>query len=80
MSKLMSEAQITKTLVLLDNWATQETHSLFFKYIQDTLGHEIEFVMANTGPSTAVKHYDQYYFENIIVMSPSIKGKSVKIH
>lgn len=76
--KLISEAVITKTLVLLDNWATKETHFLFFKYLSETIGHELEFVMASQGPHS-VKHYDQYYYDNIILMAPSIKGKSLHI-
>ena len=71
---LISEEVITKTLVVVDNWATLETHSVFFSHIRDVLGHKIEYAMAQTGPHI-VKHYDEYYFDNIIFMSPSTKGK-----
>ena len=51
-----------------------ESHSIFFDHIgQGKLGHEIEFAMANQGPSGKVKHHDAYYFDNIVLMSPSIK-------
>ena len=75
--KLISEDKLTQTLVLLDNWATIETHSIFFNYLAKTVGHELEFVMASQGPHS-VKHYDQYYYDNIILMTPSIKGKSIQ--
>ena len=54
---LISTNQAVKTLVLLDDWATVETHSIFFNHLAKTIGHELEFVMANQGPHS-VKHYD----------------------
>jgi P2-related tail formation protein len=72
---LISEEHVTKTLVVLDNWATIESHSVFFSHITDKLGHQVEYAMATTGPNI-VKHYDEYYFDNIIFMAPSTKGKS----
>ena len=65
---------MTKTLVVLDSWATIESHSVFFAHLKDKLGHQIEYAMASTGPHI-VKHYDEYYFDNIIFMAPSSKGK-----
>jgi hypothetical protein len=35
----------TKTLVLLDSWATIETHSHMFDYLRESLGHEVSFEM-----------------------------------
>ncbi len=35
----------TETLVLLDSWATIQTHSHMFDYLSDTLGHKITFEM-----------------------------------
>ena len=75
---LISEEIVTKTLVVVDSWATLETHSVFFAHIRDVLGHKIEYAMGSTGPHI-VKHYDEYYFDNIIFMSPSIKGKSFSL-
>ena len=71
--KLISEDVQVKTLVLLDNWGTVETHSIFFDHLSKTIGHEIEYVMANQ-VDLSVKHYDQYYYDNIILMAPSIRG------
>ena len=73
-AKLILQEHVTKTLIVLDNWAIIETHSVFFKHLKDKLGHKLEFAMASTGPQI-VKHYDEYYFDNIIFMAPSSKGK-----
>ena len=74
-AKLISNEARTKTLVVLDNWATIETHSMFFNHLSQTLDHDVEYAMASIGPHM-VKHYDEYYFDNIIFMSPASKGKS----
>ena len=71
--KLIREDLKTKTLVVLDNWATVESHSMFFDHVRDTLGHNVEFAMHDWDGK--VKHLDSYYFDNIIMMSPSTKGK-----
>lgn len=77
-SGLISEDTATKTLVVVDDWATVESHSILFDHIgKGKLGHEIEFAMANTGPQGKVKHHDAYYFDNIVLMSPSIKENDI---
>ena len=38
-ARLVSTDLTTKTLVLLDSWATVETHSLFFAHLSNNLGH-----------------------------------------
>ena len=73
---LISDERATKTLVLVDDWATIETHSAFFDHIKMNLGHEIEYAISTEGPAGKVKHHDAYYFDNIIMMAPSTKGKS----
>jgi len=70
-AKLVSSDVTTKTLVLLDNWATVETHSLFFSHLKNNLGHTIEYAMASEAP--LIKYHDKQYFENIIMMTPSVK-------
>jgi hypothetical protein len=57
--------------VLLDNWATVETHSLFFDHLKTNLGHQMEYAMASEAP--LIKYHDKQYFENIILMTPSVK-------
>ena len=45
-----------KTLVLVDTWATLETHSIFFEHIK-TMGagnHTLEFKLISGNPSDAV--------------------------
>ena len=74
---LISEQKVTKTLVLVDDWATVETHSLFFDHVRSNLGHEIEYAMASQGPSGKVKHHDAYYFDNMVMMAPSIKESDI---
>ena len=61
-----------KTLVLLDNWATIETHSIFFETLRKDGGHTLQFEMASSGPQ--IKYYEEYFFDNIILMAPSVRG------
>ena len=42
---LIKEDTATKTLVLVDDWSTIETHSILFDHLKSTLGHVIEFDM-----------------------------------
>lgn len=42
---LIKQDTATKTLVLLDDWATIETHSILFDHVMGTLGHQLEFDM-----------------------------------
>jgi hypothetical protein len=61
-AKLISDEMATKTLVLLDSWATIETHSIFFDHIkgsreQGKLGHDVEFAMASEAP--IIKYHDK---------------------
>ena len=75
-AKFISEETETKTLVLLDNWATVETHSVMFDHLKNKIGHKVEFAMADVGPSI-VKHYDEFYWDNILIMAPSMKESEV---
>lgn len=56
-AKFVSENLETKTLVLLDDWSTIGTHSIFFDHLKNQIGHTVEFAMADVGPPV-VKHYD----------------------
>ena len=33
--------------------------------------------MADKGPSGKVQHNDSYYFDNIVLMTPTVKGKCI---
>lgn len=61
-----------KTLVLLDNWAIIETHSIFFDTLKHN-GHTVMFDMINPAPQ--IKYYEEYFFDNIILMAPSVRGR-----
>lgn len=58
--------------MLLDNWATIETHSIFFETLKQN-GHSIMFEMVSPAPQ--IKYYEEFYFDNIILMAPSVRGK-----
>jgi hypothetical protein len=75
-AKFVAEDDEVKTLVLLDNWATIETHSTLFDHLKNSIGHKVEFAMADVGPSI-VKHYDEFYWNNILVMAPSMKESEI---
>ena len=64
----------TETLVLLDSWATIETHGHMFNYLRDTLGHQVTFEMIESKIHLK-DSAQQWRFDNIVLMAPSIKGK-----
>ena len=59
------------TLILLDDWSIVETHSIFFDSLKND-GHSLLFEMVN--PPPAIKYYEEYFYDNIILMAPSTKG------
>ncbi|PRD21309.1 UNVERIFIED_CONTAM: ddost [Trichonephila clavipes] len=60
-----------QTLVLLDNLAIRETHSMFFKGLQDR-GFQLTFKTADDPGLTLIK-YGEYLFEHLIIFSPSVE-------
>ena len=52
----MQEKSQNKTLVLVDTWATLETHSIFFEHIKTMGGgnHTLEFKLISGNPSDPV--------------------------
>jgi len=59
------------TLVLLDDYSIVETHSIFFdSLVKD--GHVLHYEMI-TPNAPSIKYYDEYYYDNIILMAPSVK-------
>jgi len=58
-------------LVLLDSWATIETHSFFFETLKKVGGHTLTFEM--TSNNFQIKYYEEYFYDNIILMAPSIR-------
>jgi len=64
-----------QTLVLVDDWATLESHSIFFESLRKD-GHKLVF--ESVSPPPQIKYYDDYFYDNIILMAPSAKGISIK--
>ncbi|KAG8201863.1 hypothetical protein JTE90_027343 [Oedothorax gibbosus] len=60
-----------QTLVLLDNLAIRETHSMFFKGLQDR-GFQLTFKTADD-PALSLIKYGEYLFEHLIIFSPSVE-------
>jgi hypothetical protein len=63
-----------KTLVLLDDWSILDSHSIFFDSLKRD-GHELQFENAN--PPPPIKYYDEYFYDNIILMAPAAKGRRI---
>lgn len=59
------------TLVLLDNLAIKETHSIFFKTLQDG-GYNLTFKLADDA-SLQLSKYGEYLYEHLIIFAPSIE-------
>ncbi|XP_031557244.1 dolichyl-diphosphooligosaccharide--protein glycosyltransferase 48 kDa subunit-like [Actinia tenebrosa] len=60
-----------KTLVLLDNANTKETHSIFFGSLKDK-GYELIFRTADD-PGLALVKYGEFLYDNLIIFSPSVE-------
>lgn len=73
---IVVSANITsKTLVLLDNDNLRNTHSTFFKKLQKF--GEVSFAHANQ-KEIKLKYYDEYLYDQIIIMCTSSKGMSLR--
>ncbi|KAK2586779.1 hypothetical protein KPH14_011806 [Odynerus spinipes] len=59
------------TLVLLDNLAIKETHSIFFRTLQDG-GYSLTFKLADDA-SLQLSKYGEYLYEHLIIFAPSIE-------
>jgi oligosaccharyltransferase complex subunit beta len=68
-----------KTLVLLDNWAIRETHSIFFKTLRDR-GYDLTYKTADDSSLSLVK-YGEFLYDNLIIFAPSVEefGGSVDV-
>ena len=67
-----------KTLVIVDTWATLETHSIFFDHIQKmgAGNHTLEYKLIS-GMSTDKVNFEQfnkYFYDNIILMAPTVQS------
>ncbi|KAM3961729.1 dolichyl-diphosphooligosaccharide--protein glycosyltransferase non-catalytic subunit Ost48 [Aphomia sociella] len=59
-----------ETLVLVDNLNIRETHSQFFKSLQDR-GYTLTFKLADDA-SIVLSKYGEYVYKNLIIFSPSV--------
>ena len=71
-ASLIPRKQGIQTLVLLDDWATIDTHSIFFESLRRD-GHNLVFEGAN--PPPLIKYFDDFFYDNVIFMAPNVKGK-----
>ncbi|PSN34155.1 Dolichyl-diphosphooligosaccharide--protein glycosyltransferase 48 kDa subunit [Blattella germanica] len=59
------------TLVLLDNLAIKETHSMFFKSLQER-GYTLTFKSADDA-SLVLSKYGEFLYEHLIIFAPSVE-------
>ncbi|XP_057658135.1 dolichyl-diphosphooligosaccharide--protein glycosyltransferase 48 kDa subunit [Diorhabda carinulata] len=59
------------TLVLLDNQVIKETHSTFFRSLQDR-GYILTFKIADDS-SLVLSKYGEYLYKNLIIFAPSVE-------
>ena len=60
-----------KVLVLLDNLNIKESHSIFFKNLQD-LGLDVTYRVADD-PSIILKKYGSFLYDHLIIFSPTVE-------
>ncbi|XP_011164882.1 dolichyl-diphosphooligosaccharide--protein glycosyltransferase 48 kDa subunit [Solenopsis invicta] len=58
-------------LVLLDNLAIKETHSIFFKMLQDS-GYALTFKSADDA-TLQLSKYGEYLYEHLIIFAPTVE-------
>ncbi|XP_020608905.1 dolichyl-diphosphooligosaccharide--protein glycosyltransferase 48 kDa subunit-like [Orbicella faveolata] len=61
-----------KTLVLVDNANTKETHSIFFNSLKER-GFDLVFRSADDSSLSLVK-YGEFLYQHLIIFSPSVEG------
>jgi oligosaccharyltransferase complex subunit beta len=60
-----------RVLVLLDNLAIKETHSIFFKSLGD-MGFTLSYKIADD-PSIILKKYGSYLYDHLVLFSPTVE-------
>ena len=59
------------SLVLLDNLAIKETHSIFFKTLQDS-GYTLTYKLADDA-NLQLSKYGEYLYKHLIIFAPSVE-------
>jgi oligosaccharyltransferase complex subunit beta len=60
-----------KILVLVDNLGTRETHSLYFKSLQDA-GHKLTFKLADDA-SLSLSKFGEFIYDHLLIFAPSVE-------
>uniref|UniRef100_A0A6B2E705 Dolichyl-diphosphooligosaccharide--protein glycosyltransferase 48 kDa subunit n=1 Tax=Phlebotomus kandelakii TaxID=1109342 RepID=A0A6B2E705_9DIPT len=60
-----------EVLVLLDNLAVKETHSIFFKNLIDR-GYKLTYKLADDG-NLVIAKYGEYLYKHIVIFAPSVE-------
>jgi len=60
-----------RVLALLDNWSIKETHSLFFKGLNDQ-GFQLTFKLADDA-GVSIKKYGEWTYDHLILFCPSVE-------
>ena len=68
---LASASGGNRVLALLDNLSIKESHSIFFKSLQD-LGLEVTFKVADD-PSIILKKYGSFLYDHLVLFSPTVE-------
>lgn len=69
---LSSASSAKRTLVLVDNSNIRETHSVFFKSLQDR-GYTLTIKSADDSSLELIK-FGEFLYENLIIFAPSVEG------
>lgn len=59
------------TLVLLDNQVIKETHSLYFRYLEER-GYALTFKVADDA-TLVLSKYGEFLYDNLIIFAPSVE-------
>lgn len=70
-STAMAAVENPRVLALLDNLSIRESHSIFFKQLQD-MGFSVTFKVADDS-SIVLKKYGAYLYDHLILFSPSVE-------
>ena len=68
--------------MLVDTWATLETHSIFFEHIQNMGGqnHSLEYkLISGANDKVEIQAYNKYFYDNIILMAPTVSGFGIDL-
>eukprot|EP00002_Diphylleia_rotans_P024562 TRINITY_DN4859_c0_g2_i1.p1 TRINITY_DN4859_c0_g2~~TRINITY_DN4859_c0_g2_i1.p1 ORF type:complete len:434 (-),score=94.55 TRINITY_DN4859_c0_g2_i1:295-1596(-) len=67
------------TLVLLDSTLLLQTHSIYFKSLQEK-GHTLDYWVTGGDSELKIKAYEEYIYDNIILFAPSASEYSSQVN